>query len=78
MTEHRKQQLHDAFEIVKTIAETIRELREIPSGHLYAMLMPQLELHEYEQVIGILKNAGLITVTPAHLLQWQEPQPTAQ
>lgn len=78
MTNESNKQLNAALNVVQAIAETIREIGEVPSGHLYAMLMHKLELHEYEEVIEILKRTGLVTETPAHLLRWQEPQTNAQ
>ena len=58
-----------ALGILKAVADAIRELGEVPSGHLYAHLMSKLSLEQYEQVIGILKQAGLITESN-HLLTW--------
>ena len=58
-----------ALGILKAVADAIRELGEIPSGHLYAHLMSKLSLEQYEQVIGVLKQAGLITESN-HLLTW--------
>ena len=58
-----------ALGILKVVADAIRELGEVPSGHLYAHLMSKLSLEQYEQVIGILKQAGLITESN-HLLTW--------
>ena len=58
-----------ALGILRAVADTIRELGEVPSGHLYAHLMSKLSLEQYEQVIGVLKQAGLITESN-HLLTW--------
>ncbi len=58
-----------ALGILKAVADAIRELGEVPSGHLYAHLMSKLSLEQYEQVIGVLKQAGLITESN-HLLTW--------
>jgi hypothetical protein len=58
-----------ALGILGAVADTIRELGEVPSGHLYAHLMSKLSLEQYEQVIGVLKQAGLITESN-HLLTW--------
>jgi predicted transcriptional regulator len=47
--------------IILAIAETIRELKRIPSGHLYANLMrANIDLSTYESIIGILKNSGIV------------------
>ena len=47
--------------IVAAIAEAIRDLGSVPSGHLYARVMGILSLDQYNQVIGILKKQGLVT-----------------
>ena len=58
-----------ALGILRAVADAIRELGEVPSGHLYAHLMSKLSLEQYEQVIDVLKQAGLITESN-HLLTW--------
>ena len=58
-----------AVGILTAVADAIRELGEVPSGHLYAHLMSKLSLEQYEQVIATLKQAGLITESN-HLLSW--------
>jgi hypothetical protein len=58
-----------AIGILTAVADTIRELKEVPSGHLYARVMGHLSLAQYEQVIGVLKGAGLIRVEN-HLISW--------
>ena len=58
-----------ALGILRAVADAIRELGEVPSGHLYAHLMSKLSLEQYEQVIAVLKQAGLITESN-HLLTW--------
>ena len=65
-----KDQIAGATGILIAIADTIRELKRIPSGHLYALLMPKMSLSQYEEVIGILERAGLVRKTPGHELVW--------
>jgi hypothetical protein len=62
-----------AFGILMAVADAIRELGEVPSGHLYANLMSKLTLEQYEQVIGLLKSTGLVSESNAHLLTWLGP-----
>ena len=62
-------ELKAAVGILNAVADVIRELGEVPSGHLYAHLMSKLSLEQYEQVIATLKQAGLITESN-HLLTW--------
>ena len=62
-----------AFGILQAVAGAIRELGEVPSGHLYANLMSKLTIAQFEQVIGVLKGAGLVRESNAHLLSWIGP-----
>lgn len=59
--------------VAHAVAETIRELGAVPSGHLYARLMGVMELHQYEQVIDLLIDARLIERDRSHLLRWIGP-----
>ena len=67
------EQVQGALAITRAVADAIKSLGEVPSGHLYAHLMGKLSLNEYTQVIGILKRAGLVTES-SHLLKWVGPQ----
>ena len=57
------------FQMVLAIAEAIRSLGAVPSGHLYARVMDKLSLDQYNQIIGILKKQGLISETH-YELKW--------
>lgn len=69
-----RRQMEAALNAIHAIAETIRELDEVPSGELYARLMGKIELHDYEQIISTLKRTGLVSETPAGLLRWNHPE----
>jgi hypothetical protein len=60
------------IQVVAAIAEAIRELKEVPSGHLYTMLMDKMTLDQYNAFIGALKRAGLVS-EQYHLLKWIGP-----
>ena len=64
--------------VAHAIAESIRELGEIPSGHLYARLMGIMALGQYEQVIDLLIEARLVERAPSHLLRWIGPAANPQ
>ena len=66
-------ELRAGLATIKAIADAIRELRQVPSGELYAQLQGHLTLDQYERIIGILKRAELVTEA-GHLLTWQEPK----
>ena len=61
------------FRNVRALADAIRELGEIPSGHLYARVMGFMTLEVYQSMIENLKAAGVVREEPSHLLVWQEP-----
>lgn len=49
-----------ALETVLAIAETIRDLKEVPSGHLFARVMAYMSLEEYKAVIALLVKHGVV------------------
>ncbi len=67
-----KADLRAAIEIMRTVAEAIREVGEIPSCHLYAQLMGHMSLDTYRRVIFALTQAGLVSERN-HLLRWIGP-----
>jgi len=56
-----------------TLSEAIRELGQIPSGHLYARVMEHIDVHSYQVIIDALVRAKLIT-NQHHLLTWVGPR----
>lgn len=58
------------------IAEAIRELKEIPSGHLYARVSQYITLDAYNSIISALKTAGLVK-EQNFLLTWVGPNKKA-
>jgi hypothetical protein len=64
------EQVHAGLKSVIAVAETIRELGRVPSGHLYARLMGVLSMDAYERIIAILMKQGLVQRTAAHELVW--------
>lgn len=59
--------------MLKEFCEVIRAAGTIPSGTLYASVMPLLSLDQYEKVIEVLKRTKLVTETSHHLLIWNGP-----
>jgi hypothetical protein len=68
-----KEQIKAVLGVIRAVADAIKELGEVPSGHLYASLMGQLSLSEYEQVIDILVRGGLVHRGAGYLLIWVGP-----
>jgi len=62
-----------AVRAVAAIAEAIRELGQVPAGHLYAKLMGSMSLDQFEKIISILVKAGLVKRDASHLLHWVGP-----
>jgi hypothetical protein len=62
-----------AMRIIITIGEMIQDAGQIPSGHLYAMLMPTgLSLESYNRIITTLVKCKVIT-QENFLLTWIGP-----
>jgi hypothetical protein len=55
-----KQQVAAYIELVRAVAEAIKELKEVPSGHLYARLMHVIDLEMYTNIINLLKREKLV------------------
>ncbi len=64
-----KEQVSAAIRTTQAVAEAIRELKEVPSGQLYSRLMSVLSLSQYNQIIDVLKKAGVVSESN-HLLKW--------
>jgi hypothetical protein len=72
LTEAERARLNAGVLATMAVAEAIRELGSVPSGHLYAQLMGQLSLESYGAILRTLKGAGLVE-EKSHLLTWVGP-----
>lgn len=68
-----KEQLKAALVKTQAVAEAIRQLGEVPSGHLYSQIMGAMDLREYESIIALLKRTGLVAES-GNLLTWTGPK----
>ncbi len=66
-------QVQGGIQVIAAVAEAIRALGSVPSGHLYAQLMGSMDLEQYNAVIRTLKNAKLVT-EKNYMLTWVGPQ----
>lgn len=73
MTTPTEVQIAAAVRITRILADTIKELGEVPSGVLYAQLMGFMNLNDYNACIDFLTRAKLISVTN-HLIKWEGPR----
>ncbi len=76
-TETTKAQVNAAMQIVLAIADTIKEVKEVPSGHLYARLMGKLTLEDYNGIIRLLINSGVISLDGNHVIRWEADDKSA-
>lgn len=63
------------YQTIIAVSETIRELREVVSGHLYNALLqryPSMTSDEYQRIIDMLKRAKLVT-QQNNVLRWTGP-----
>jgi hypothetical protein len=67
MTQEEK--MKAAVQIMKAVAESIKEVGSIPSGHLYAQLMGKMSLGSYEKMIYAMQRMGIIRVED-HLITY--------
>lgn len=67
-----KEQVAASIMAVKAVTESIRELKRVPSGVLYAQVMGVMDLATYERIIETLKRVGLVHES-AHVLEWSGP-----
>lgn len=72
ITTEQRNDLRSAMAMVFTLAELVRELKEVPAGHLYSRLMGQMDIHTFEKCVSILVNSKLVT-RKNHLLTWVGP-----
>ncbi len=78
-----KHQIIAAIEASRAIADAIRELGEVPEGHLYARLTGVMDIHQFGLVVRLLADSGLVERRPGPILRWvgrpgipkPEPQP---
>jgi hypothetical protein len=55
---------------VAALGDTIRELGQVPSGHLYARAMEVMTSEQYEWAINSLVSVKLVRRDPNHMLTW--------
>lgn len=60
MTTTSTEQTKAAINAIAAVAEAIRALGTVPSGHLYAQVMGHLSLESFEGIIRTLVRAGLV------------------
>lgn len=52
---------HDRIAVIAGIlADAIRDLKRVPSGHLYAQVMGHMDIHTYNKAIDLLKRTKMV------------------
>jgi hypothetical protein len=69
-----RQQILAHVQMTAIIADTIQELKEVPSGHLYARVMGSMSLEMYNFFIDTLIKSKVVRRDPSHLLVWIGPK----
>ena len=67
------EQLKAGLDAIRALADTIREVKRVPSGVLYGRLMGSMDLRQYESMIRLLKDSGLVREVNYELI-WCEPE----
>lgn len=73
MADVTKDDVKAALGVLLAVSETIREVKEVPSGVLYSQLMGTVSMTAYEKIISTLKGAGLVSESN-HVLRWVGPE----
>jgi hypothetical protein len=55
-----KEQIKASLEVLRLLADTIKEVKQVPSGELYARVMSHLSLNTYHSAIHTLIRSGVI------------------
>jgi len=55
-----KEQLVAGLNTLRALADTVKELGEVPSGHLYNVVMGIMDLQAYEKAISLLVGSGIV------------------
>jgi len=61
-----------AIRVTAALAEAIRAVGSVPSGHLYARVVGQMGIDTFTGAIELLKRAGLVE-EKGHELRWIGP-----
>jgi hypothetical protein len=56
-----KPEITAAIAILAAIADCVRELKRVPAGHLYTLLMTKLTLAQFNEAIALLIQTNQVT-----------------
>ena len=55
-----KEQISAALNVLTALADVVKELKQVPSGELYARVMSYISIQTYESAIGTLIRSKVI------------------
>lgn len=56
-----REQVQGLLKTCEAVRDAIKELGEVPSGHLYNVFMQAgVDLRTYEQIIGLIVESGVV------------------
>lgn len=57
-----QEKISAALDVMRAVADAIKEAKRIPSGHLFAMLMEHgCSIEQFQTIVNTLKSTGLIS-----------------
>lgn len=59
--------------VAMALADAIRDLGNVPAGHLYAQVMSTIDLQTFNELIVVLEDCGWVRREASHLLVWIGP-----
>jgi hypothetical protein len=64
----------ERIKIATIAAAIVRDMHEVPAGHLYAALMPHgVDIEDFQTILAVLEHAKLIKQR-SYLLKWIGPE----
>ena len=67
------QQAAAGLQVIKAIADIVREVGEVPAGHLYSAVMGVMDLDRFQHIVDVLVGSKLIR-KQGDLLTWVGPK----
>jgi hypothetical protein len=72
-----KADIASGLNILKALASAVKELGEVPNGHLYQSVMSVMDIHAYNKAIDLLVRSTVI-LKQGDLLKWNTANDTKE
>ena len=73
MSAATQEQAKAVISAIMAVSEAIRQAGSIASGTIYAACCGSMTLGDYQAILKVLKNAGLVKENGFNLLTWTGP-----